>query len=102
MPSFSKWPKPTPERLLFYFIAVWLVLNMLQAALVNVDGDEAYYWLYSRRLQWGYFDHPPLVALSIKIGELFGHGPFFTRLGTVLFSGGTIYFGFKLLPERLA
>jgi hypothetical protein len=32
---------------------------------------------------------------------LLGHGPFYTRLGSVLFSAGTIYFGFNLLP-RLA
>jgi hypothetical protein len=24
--------------------------------------DEAYYWQWSRHLDWGYFDHPPLVA----------------------------------------
>ena len=42
-----------------------------------------------------------MVALSIKLGELFGHGYFFTRLGTILFSTATIYFGFKALPDRL-
>ncbi|MBO9681791.1 MAG: glycosyltransferase family 39 protein [Flavisolibacter sp.] len=88
-------------RLLFYFILAWLLMNMLQACFLGLDGDEAYYWVYSRHLQWGYFDHPPMVALSIKLGELFGHGWLFTRLGAILFSAATVYFGFKALPERL-
>jgi hypothetical protein len=87
-------------KLLFYFILAWMAMNILQAYFTGLDGDETYYWTYSRHLQWGYFDHPPMVALSIKLGELFGHGSLFTRFGTILFSAGTIYFGFKALPEK--
>jgi hypothetical protein len=89
------------QRPLFLFLLVWLVLNCVQAVVTGIDGDEAYYWTYSQHLQWGYFDHPPMVALSIKLGEWFGHGYLFTRLGTILFSTATVYFGFKALPERL-
>jgi hypothetical protein len=87
-------------KLLFYFILAWTTMNILQAYFTGLDGDETYYWTYSRHLQWGYFDHPPMVALSIKLGELFGHGSLFTRFGAILFSAGTIYFGFKALPEK--
>ncbi|MGZ3952278.1 MAG: ArnT family glycosyltransferase, partial [Flavisolibacter sp.] len=69
--------------------------------MTGLDGDEAYYWTYSRHLQWGYFDHPPVVALSVKLGGLFGHGRLFTRLGAVLLSTLTIYFGYRALPDRL-
>ena len=86
---------------LFYFILAWSVINILQSCFTGMDGDETYYWTYSQSLQWGYFDHPPMVALSIKLGELFHHGPFFTRMGTILFSSATVYFGFKALPEKL-
>lgn len=88
-------------RILLYFIIVWLAVNLLQACLTGLDGDETYYWTYSNNLQWGYFDHPPMVALSIKLGELFGHGYLFTRLGAILLSGATIFFGFKALPDHL-
>lgn len=88
-------------KALFYFILAWLVVNILQAYFTGMDGDETYYWTYSQHLQWGYFDHPPMVALSIRLGELFHHGPLFTRLGTILFSCGAAYFGFKALPENL-
>jgi 4-amino-4-deoxy-L-arabinose transferase-like glycosyltransferase len=30
--------------------------------------DEAYYWLWSRHLAGGYYDHPPMVALVIRVG----------------------------------
>lgn len=89
------------NKLLFYFILVWIVINIFQACFTGLDGDEAYYWTYSQHLQWGYFDHPPVVALTIKLGELFGHGYFFTRIITVLLTAGTIYFGFQALPDRL-
>jgi hypothetical protein len=98
-PSFSSAQKD--KKLLFYFILVWFVGNVLQGWLTGLDGDEAYYWTYSRHLQWGYFDHPPMVALSVKLGELFGHGRLFTRLGAVVLSALTIYFGFNALPDRL-
>lgn len=78
-----------------------MAANIVQAYFTGLDGDETYYWTYSRHLQWGYFDHPPMVALSIKFGELAGHGYLFTRAGAILFSAATIYFGFKALPERL-
>jgi 4-amino-4-deoxy-L-arabinose transferase-like glycosyltransferase len=49
--------------------------------------DEAYYYLYTQHLDWSYFDHPPLVALTT------GFGPWLT--GAV--SQWTIRFGSLLL-----
>jgi hypothetical protein len=89
------------NKLLFYFIFAWTAMNIFQAYFTGLDGDETYYWTYSRHMQWGYFDHPPMVALSIKLGELFAHGPLFTRLGTIFFSAATIFIGFKALPDYL-
>jgi hypothetical protein len=52
---------------------VFLFLNLVQAAFLDLHFDEAYYWLYSRHLDWGYFDHPPMVAALIFAGtKLFG------------------------------
>ncbi len=33
--------------------------------------DEMYYWTWSQQLDWGYFDHPPMVALSIYLSQVF-------------------------------
>src|SRR5258705_1838452 len=89
------------NALLFGVIIIWVIINLLQASFLGVDEDEAYYWIYSLHLQWGYFDHPPMVALAIRIGELFGHNPLTTRLMVVLLSGATIFFAFKALPSWL-
>lgn len=56
------------KRLFFVFLAIWFLLNALQAAFTYLDPDEAYYWMYSKVLDWGYFDHPPAAAVLIKLG----------------------------------
>ncbi len=56
----------THHRLLFY--GLWLLLSLLQAGLTELQDDEAYYWVFSKFLSWGYFDHPPLTALAVKGG----------------------------------
>lgn len=43
--------------------------------------DEAYYWLFSKKLDWGFFDHPPGVALLIKLFSFGQAHEFFVRLG---------------------
>jgi 4-amino-4-deoxy-L-arabinose transferase-like glycosyltransferase len=49
--------------------------------MVPVSPDEAYYWVWSKALAPGYFDHPPMVALWIWLGTaLAGNGAFGIRL----------------------
>jgi hypothetical protein len=67
------------HRLLFY--GTWLLLGLMQAALTELQDDEAYYWVYSRFLDWGYFDHPPLTGLLVKMG----YAIFPNELGVRLF-----------------
>ena len=47
-------------RICFY--ALLLAALLLQSYVMELGGDEAYYWRYSLQLAWGYFDHPPLVG----------------------------------------
>jgi 4-amino-4-deoxy-L-arabinose transferase-like glycosyltransferase len=56
-------------------------LRLAVAALVPLAPDEAYYWVWSRTLQAGYLDHPPMVAFFIRAGTvLAGEGAFGIRL----------------------
>ena len=58
-----------------------LVLRAVLAALLPLSADEAYYWLWSRHLAAGYFDHPPAIAWLIRAGtSLFGDTPLGVRL----------------------
>ncbi|MCJ8211625.1 glycosyltransferase family 39 protein [Mucilaginibacter sp. RS28] len=75
-----------PEKLIWLFLLGWTVLNLLQAATLGLHSDEAYYWVYSRFLDWGYFDHPPMVAVFIRIGYSIFQNELGLRLLTVLSS----------------
>jgi 4-amino-4-deoxy-L-arabinose transferase-like glycosyltransferase len=66
-------PEPAPIRLALVALAVVLGLRLFLAARLPLVEDEAYYWLWSRNLAWGYFDHPPAIAGLIAAGcALFG------------------------------
>ena len=56
-----------------WFLIAWFLINIIQASFTNLHYDEAYYWLYSKILNWGYFDHPPVIALISKIGDTISH-----------------------------
>jgi len=58
------------SKILVAFLMATLVLNILQSANTELLLDEAYYWYYSQNLAWGYFDHPPMVAWMIRLGNL--------------------------------
>ena len=70
------------RRFFFIGIAALLIVNIFQATFTDLLDDEAYYWMYSQHLAWGYYDHPPMVAWAIAAG----YGLFHNTLGIRLFS----------------
>lgn len=75
--------------------ALYFVLGAraVMAALVPLTADEAYYWLWSKHLDWGYLDHPPLIAWIIRSGTmLLGDSVLGVRAGGILLSGLTTWF----------
>ena len=87
------------HRLLFY--GSWLLLGFIQAYCTQLDDDEAYYWVYSKFLAWGYFDHPPMIALMIKAGYFFFKNELGVRLFSVLLSAGSIYVIEKIIRPKV-
>src|ERR1700677_5133360 len=72
------------------------LVRLWVAAVTPLAPDEAYYWVWSRALAPGYLDHPPMVALWIRVGtDLLGAGalgvrllgPLAAALGSVLLAG---------------
>ena len=54
-------------------VAAMVALRWLVARRVDLETDEAYYWLWSRHLAISYYDHPPMIAYLIRLGTaLFG------------------------------
>jgi len=66
------------------FLIAWGILNLVQAWFTPLNNDEAYYWMYSNNLDWGFYDHPPMIALMIRIGYSVFHNEFGVRLIVVL------------------
>jgi hypothetical protein len=85
------------KPLLPLFLGLWAVLNFVQATFMDLHPDEAYYWLYSKFLAWGYFDHPPMVALFIKLGDSLTHTPLGLRLITVITTTTAFYLLWKVV-----
>jgi 4-amino-4-deoxy-L-arabinose transferase-like glycosyltransferase len=56
-------------------------LRLALAAALPLTPDEAYYFAWAKHLQPGYLDHPPMVALWIRLGTaLCGDTPLGIRL----------------------
>jgi len=74
----------------FYFLAALLAINIIQSNFTELIFDEAYYWYYSQNMAWGYFDHPPMVALLIKLSSFFFEGELGVRFMSCLLGVGTL------------
>ena len=61
---------------------LFFILNSIQGNSTELLPDEAYYWVYSQYMDWGFFDHPPLVAVWVTISNLL----FSDELGVRFFS----------------
>jgi len=87
----------TRHYLLIGFI---LLLNLVQAFFTGLHVDEGYYWIYSQHPAWGYYDHPPMIALLIRLGDLISHSPLGIRLIPVLLSTITTILIMKETGEK--
>ena len=87
------------KKIIWYFLLAWTALNILQAATLELHADEAYYWLYSRFLDWGYFDHPPMVALFIRFGDSIMHNELGLRILTIVASTASFYILWLILKS---
>ena len=64
----------------FGIIAI-IVVRLFVGAATPLSADEAYYWLWSKHLAAGYYDHPPAIAFAIRAGvALFGDTSLGVRL----------------------
>ena len=84
------------RRLADWIIALAAVTGLLLLVRLWLDSrlelmfDEAYYALWSKHLAWCYLDHPPMVAVWIRVSTwLFGEHAFGIRaLGTLAAAAG--------------
>jgi hypothetical protein len=77
---------------LLCLIRLWLSLYG------GLHPDEAYYWSWAQNLHLGYYDHPPLVAYIIRLGQ-----EIFEVFWGSNYSGAKtqLFFSFRWLPDVL-
>lgn len=75
------------NRLSVLLLCTFLVKCLL-ACFTELNNDEVYYWTYAQHLQWSYFDHPPGIAIILKIFtlDLSFQDEFFLRQGPIICS----------------
>jgi 4-amino-4-deoxy-L-arabinose transferase-like glycosyltransferase len=66
-------------------ILALVALRLVAAAWTPLTFDEAYYWMWSKHLAGGYYDHPPGVAYVIRLGTMMaGDTELGVRLASIL------------------
>jgi 4-amino-4-deoxy-L-arabinose transferase-like glycosyltransferase len=82
-------------------VAASTLVHLWYAGLVELSPQEAYYWLWGQRLDWSYYDHPPLAAWTVRaLGELLGSSERAIRAAAAFHSGLFSLF-FFLAARRL-
>ncbi|MFN6947275.1 MAG: ArnT family glycosyltransferase [Cytophagaceae bacterium] len=84
---------------IYILLFFWLIINLVQAYFTELSHDESYYWMFSQHLDWGYYDHPPMVALFIKIGYSLFQNELGVRLLIVLASTLSVFLIYKMLNK---
>jgi len=83
-------------------IALATLARCIIAMSIGLGNDEVYYLTYAQHLQWNYFDHPPMVALLIRLTtfNLYLTNEFFVRLGSIIFGAINTYLIYRIC-ERI-
>ncbi|MHA3773297.1 ArnT family glycosyltransferase [Verrucomicrobiota bacterium sgz303538] len=87
----------TPRRLLFIFLAALTLWRLIYIRQVELSADEAYYTMWSERMDYSYYSKGPGIAATIWLGtHLFGHNEFGVRVFSPLLALGTSLLLFAL------
>lgn len=89
-------------RRFWILLLAMTVARLVLAGSVGLSTDESHYAMYARRLAWGYFDHPPMVAFLAATSRWWGETPFGWRFGAVLCWSGALVFLAALLRRMYA
>jgi hypothetical protein len=79
-------------------IGISTLLRLIIAGGTLLGTDEVYYFFYAEHLQWNYFDHPPGVAILIRLSTLNNllTSEIFVRLGSVVCAAINTWLIFKI------
>lgn len=79
-----------PRRLIFFFLGVLTALRLVLIGQFELFPDEAYYFMWSERMDWSFFSKGPGVAATMWLSShLFGVSEFGLRFFSPLLALGT-------------
>ncbi len=83
----------TEKNKIFLLICIATLVRCIIAMTIGLGNDEVYYLTYAQKLQWNYFDHPPMVSFLIRLStfNLLFTSAFFVRLGAIVLAGVNTY-----------
>lgn len=83
--------------MIWLVIALSILLRFFWLGSYDLLVEEAYYWNYAQHLDWSYLDHPPMVAVLIRLStSIFGNNEWAIRLPAFLCFFPTAYFSYAL------
>lgn len=91
--------KFTTSQKVFILLLIFSLLQAAYNALLPIYLDEAYYWVWSLRPDFSYYDHPGMVAWIIYPFTFIANNEFTIRLSTVIAMSVTVWYLFKLAIE---
>ncbi len=81
-------------------IGAWVAVHVPLMAVPPLNGDEAFYWEWSRHLALGYPTHPPMTAWAIAlVTRLVGVSAFSVRLTSLLWHGATLWLVWRMAKD---
>ena len=107
LPGYSQALSPPADATRARTLAIGLIayafaLRLTYLGSVELLPEETYYWNYSRHLDIGYLDHPPMVAWLIRLGTAaFGQSQFGVRLGALCSAVIASVFTYRLTRNLL-
>ncbi|MDR1244181.1 MAG: glycosyltransferase family 39 protein [Endomicrobium sp.] len=72
------------KRNTLFLVGFVVLFKIFLSATTSLHPDEAYYWLWSKQLALGYYDHPPMVAWFIKITTLLSNSELAVRFSSII------------------
>lgn len=85
------------HKYIFILVAISLLIKLFCIGSNDLLVEEAYYWNYSAHLDFSYLDHPPMIALLIRLSTyIFGINEFGVRFPSIICWILSALFSFKL------
>ena len=94
-------PMDRSTRWTVIWFALFIAGNVLVISSIELTHDEAYYWLWSRFPDWGYFDQSPLIAWIIALTAGWIDGEWGVRLTPCLtLTAAAWIVGRRIVPQN--